>query len=221
MYIKLIALCKSYNYDLYVSEFLLEILVQSHISESFYSSFLLSVIITDENNSISKSVGIYRRSRSVGETVGIYRRKYSVGIYRSFRRRVIQFVWKYATAWWCQTILPTEWPRDSNWDSRTVTWHCHRRKESVGDSIGKNHYIPTNLPTLSSSVSSSFSFPSHLSPPKLHLPTQTAAKHPSQHSTILNTSTKVSYILYVVTISVSCRFYHFFVSKSILFSFNI
>jgi hypothetical protein len=27
--------------------------------------------------------------------------------------------------------------------------------------------------------------------------------------------------LYVVTISVSCRFYHFFVSKSIIFSFNI
>ena len=209
MYIKLIALCKSYNYDLYVSEFLLEILVQSHISESFYSSFLLSVIITDENNSISKSVGIYRRPRSVGETVGIYRRKYSVDIYRSFRRRVIQFVWKYATAWWCQTILPTEWPRDSNWDSRTMTWHCHRRnhqwKESVGDSIGKNHYIPTHLPTLSSSVSPSSSFPSHLSPPNLQPTT-----HPNSPLFSTRALKLISYILYVVTISVSCRFYHFF-----------
>jgi hypothetical protein len=57
-----------------------------------------------------------------------------------------------------QTILPT----DSNWDSRTVTWHFHRRNHqwnhrrihSVGDSIGKSHYIPP-LPTLSSSVSPS------------------------------------------------------------------
>ena len=75
--------------------------------------------------------------------------------------------------------------------------------------------ICTHLPTLSSSVSPSSSFPSHLSPPKLQPNT-----HPKL-STILNTSTQVSYILYVVTISVSCRFYYFFVSKSILFSFNI
>jgi len=137
-----------------------------------------SVIITDGHNSVSKSVDIYR----------------------PFRRRGIQFVWKYATAWWSQAILPTELPRDSNWDSRTVTWHFHRRKhrwnhrrnESVGDSIGKNHYIPTHLPTLSSSVSPSSSFPSHLSPPKLQ-PTSL----PSQLSTILNTSTQVNF-LYLV-----------------------
>jgi len=150
-----------------------------------------SVIITDRNNSVSKSVGIYR----------------------PFRRWGIQFVWKYATAWWRQTILPTEWPRDSNWDSRTVMWHCHRRnhrwnhrrKESVGDSIGKNHYIPTHLPTLSSSVSSSFSFPSHLSPPKLQPTT-----HPNSPLFSTRALKLISYILYVVTISVSCRFYHFF-----------
>jgi len=41
------------------------------------------------------------------------------------------------------------------------------------------------------------------------LPSQTAANHPSQLSTILNISTQVSYTLYVVTISVSCGFYHF------------
>jgi len=142
-----------------------------------------SVIITDGHNSISKSVGIYRRT-------------ISVGIYRLFRRRGIQFVWKYVTMWWRQTILPTEWPRDSNWDSRSVTRHFHRRNhrrnESVGDSIGKNHYIPTHLPTLSSSVSPSSSFPSHLSPPKLQ-PTSL----PSQLSTILNTSTQVNF-LYLV-----------------------
>ena len=85
-----------------------------------------SVIITDGHNFVSKFVGIYRRPQSVGDTVGIYRRKYSVGIYRPCRRWGIQFVWKYAMAWWRQTILPTKWPRDSNWDSRTVTWHYHR-----------------------------------------------------------------------------------------------
>jgi len=175
-----------------------------------------SVIITDGNNFVSKSVGIYRQPRSVGEMVGIYRRQYSVGIYRPFRRRGIQFVWKYATAWWRQTILPTEWPRDSNWDSHTVTWHCHRQIPSVGDSIGKNNYIPTHLPTLSSSVSPSSSFPSHLSPPKLQPTT-----HPNSPLFSTRALKLISYILYVVTISVSCRFYHFFVSKSILFSFNI
>jgi len=50
----------------------------------------LSVIYTDENNSVSKFVGIYRRKKPVGETVGIYQR---------FHRRGIQFFWKYATAW--------------------------------------------------------------------------------------------------------------------------
>jgi hypothetical protein len=62
---------------------------------------------TDGNNSISKSVGIYRRNKSVGNTVGIYRRNISVGIYRRCCRRSIQFVWKYATAWRRQAILPT------------------------------------------------------------------------------------------------------------------
>jgi len=86
-----------------------------------------SVIIIDGNNFISKSAGIYRRPQPIDETVGIYRRNISIGIYRRFRRRGIQFVWKYATAWWHQMILPTDLSRDSNWDSRTVTWHCHRR----------------------------------------------------------------------------------------------
>jgi len=67
-----------------------------------------SVIYTDGHNSVSKSVGIYRRNHFVGDAVGIYRRNISVGIYRRFHRRNIQFVWKYATAWWRQAILPTE-----------------------------------------------------------------------------------------------------------------
>jgi len=45
-----------------------------------------SVIITDGHNSVSKSVGIYRRHKSVNNSVGIYRRKYFVGIYRPFCR---------------------------------------------------------------------------------------------------------------------------------------
>jgi len=111
---------------------------------------ILLVIFTDGHNSVSKSVGIYRRPKFISETVGIYRRTISVGVYRSFRRRGISFVWKYATAWWCQTILPTEWQRDSNWDSRIVTWYFHRQNRqwnhrripSVSDSIGKTIIYP-------------------------------------------------------------------------------
>jgi len=33
-------------------------------------------------------------------------------------------------------------PRDSNWDSRIVTWCFHRRNTSVNDAVGKNDYIP-------------------------------------------------------------------------------
>jgi len=105
--------------------------------------------------------------------------------------------------------------RDSNCDSRTVTWRCHRRNESVGESVGKSHYMHPPADTLILCFSFFF-FPI---PP---LPSQTPLKlQPNTHpklSTILNTSTQVSYILYVVTIPVSCRFYYFFVSKSILFN---
>ena len=108
-----------------------------------------------------------------------------------------------------QTILPMEWPRDSNRDSPTVTWHFHqrnhrwnhRRIHSVGNSIGKSHYIPT--PSAKTFVSPSFSFPSHLSPPKLQPTT-----HPN--SPLFSTQAlKFLILLYVVTISVSCVFYHF------------
>jgi len=72
-------------------------------------------------------------------------------------------------------------PRDSNCDSRTVTWRCHRqhhrrnhrRIPSVGDSVGKNHYMHPSADTLILCFSFFF-FPI---PP---LPSQTAAKHPSQ-----------------------------------------
>ena len=68
-----------------------------------------SVIYTDGHNSVSKSVGRYRRNHSIGDTVG-----FTDGIYissantqrhgdvRQFYRRKV--------------------PRDSNCDSRTVTW---------------------------------------------------------------------------------------------------
>ena len=72
-------------------------------------------------------------------------------------------------------------PRDSNCDSRTVTWRCHRRHHrryhrripSVGDTVGKNHYMHPCADTLILYFSFFF-FPI---PP---LPSQTAAKHPSQ-----------------------------------------
>jgi len=144
---------------------------------------ILSVIFTDGHNSVSKSVGIYRRPKSIGETVGIYRQTIFVGVYRPFRRRGIPFVWKYATAWWRQTIFLTEWPRDSNWDKRTVTWHFHwrnrqwnhRRIPSVSDSIRKTIIYPP--------IFLYFSFFFFPIPP---LPSQTAATpiptlHYSQH----------------------------------------
>jgi len=161
-----------------------------------------SAIFTDENNSISKSVEIYQQRTSVGDTVGIYLQTYSVDIYRSYCRRTIQFFWKVVTMWWrgffFQTILLTEWPRDSNQDIHTVTWHFHRwnhrrvyrRKCSVNDSIGKSHYF-------------SFFF---LIPP---LPSQTVANHPSQLSPLLNISTQVSYTFVRGHNIRSCGFCHF------------
>ena len=168
-----------------------------------------SVIYTDGHNSVSKSVGF---------TDGIYISSGNTqrhGDVRRFYRRKV--------------------PRDSNCDSRTVTWRFHRRhhrrnhrrkhrrKYSVDDSVEKKHYMHPSADTLFLCFSFFFFFPI---PP---LPSQTAAPLPNCSQTpipnsplyILNTSTQVSYILYVVTISISCRFYHFFVSKSILFSFNI
>jgi hypothetical protein len=48
------------------------------------------------NNSVSKSVGIYRRHKFVGDTVGIYRPDH---------RQPIKFVWKDATVWWRGVFL--------------------------------------------------------------------------------------------------------------------
>ena len=42
--------------------------------------------ITDGHNSVSKSIGVYRRPQSVGETVSIYRQKYSDGVYSLSRK---------------------------------------------------------------------------------------------------------------------------------------
>jgi len=49
-----------------------------------------SVILTDGNNSVSKSVGIYRQIKSISNMVGIY---------QPYHRWPIQFVWKVATVW--------------------------------------------------------------------------------------------------------------------------
>ena len=119
-----------------------------------------------------------------------------------------------------QTLIQTEWPRDSNLDLRIVTWHIHRWnhrrvyrwKVSVGDSIGKSQYIPS-ADTLF--LYFSFFFPI---PP---LPSQTAANHPSQLSP--SSQHKHSSFLYFRTWSQHLFLWilSFFVSKSILFSFNI
>ena len=72
-------------------------------------------------------------------------------------------------------------PRDSNCDSRTVTWRCHRRHHRRNhrrkESVGKNHYKHPSADTLILCFSFFF-FPI----PPLPLPnsSQTAAKHPSQ-----------------------------------------
>jgi hypothetical protein len=58
-----------------------------------------SVILTDGNNSISNSVGIYRQHNSVGDPISIYRRHIFVGIYQPYRLQPIQFVWIDVTVW--------------------------------------------------------------------------------------------------------------------------
>jgi hypothetical protein len=57
---------------------------KSEKSNGITDGIFPSVIYTDGNNFVSKSVGIYRRNKSVGDTVGIY---------RQCRRRSIQFIW--------------------------------------------------------------------------------------------------------------------------------
>jgi len=122
-------------------------------------------------------------------------------------------------------VLPTKRLRDSNRDLCSVTWHSHRRTYRrvyrqnvyVGDSIGKNKYIPI-LSTLSFIISH-FSSPSQLSPLKLQ-PTI----HPNSPP-LLNTITQVSYIFVcghnIRSSSNLLWILLFFVSKSILFSYNI
>ena len=96
-----------------------------------------------------------------------------------------------------QTEIAVQW-------RGTVT---DRITEGINPSVilsGKT-IICTHLPTLSSFVSSSSSFLSHLSPPKLQPTT-----HPNSPLFSTWALKLIFYILYVVTISVSCRFYHFF-----------
>jgi len=180
----------------------------------------LSVIFNDGTNSVSNSVGIYRQIYSIGEMVGIYQRNYSIGIYRPSLRRSRNLFLKVATTWWrrfFQTILSIEISRDSNLDSHSATWHFHRWndqwKVSIGDSIGKSQYMLT-LPTLSSSVSPSFS-PSHLSPlpsplsPPLpnynqtSIPTLPSSQH--KHSSFLYFCTWSQHPLILVDFIIFCK----------------
>jgi len=127
--------------------------------------------------------------------------------------------------WWCG-IFPDDFTdgmtEDSNQDLRTVTWRIHRQNYrrvyrqnlSVGDSIGKSQYIHT-LPILSSSISPSSS-PSQLSPPKL------------QPTTLPNSLPLLTQVSYTFVRGQNIRspinllwILSFFVSKFILFSFNI
>jgi hypothetical protein len=172
----------------------------------------LSIIFTDGHNSVSNFIGIYRQTFIVGNN---YRRNRIWGQYGRYIPTVLPI--EYIDFWKVATV----WLRDSNRDLRTMTWHIHwrtyRRDMSVSDSIGKSQYIPT-LPTLSPSISPSSSS-SQLSPPKLQLTT-----HPNSPP-LLNTSTQVSYTFIrghnIRSLSNLLWILSFFVSKSIIFSFNI
>jgi len=129
-------------------------------------------------------------------------------------------------AWkFLRTILPTELPRELNWDLHTVTWSlhrqncwCHWQNIFIGDSIGKVNVSPCWRP---SHPLPYFSFFFLIPVSKQALPSQTASNHPLKHSSLLNTNHPS--LFFIVTASVFCFLciYHFFVSKSILFNFNI
>jgi len=130
-------------------------------------------------------------------TLSVYTDRIADGLYSLFGK-----LQRCGDVDFCKMILPMEWPADLNQDSRTVTWHFHRRIHSVGEFISKSHYIPTLLTVLSSSVSSSSpsSFPSHLSPPKLQPTTQ-------PNSPLFSTQAlKFLILLYVVTIFILVDF---------------
>jgi hypothetical protein len=64
--IKTVSLC-DFNFDLIVNT-----TRKPEKTNGITYGIFPSVIYTDGNNSVSKSVGIYRRNKPVGETVGIY-----------------------------------------------------------------------------------------------------------------------------------------------------
>ena len=178
--------------------------------------------------------------QKTGENQQNYRRKYFVDSYyqrTKFRLKI---------CWYIPTVSPTDYTFCLERCNDVVTWSFFRRfylwndrgiqteivvqwhgtvTDGITDGITDRIY-PSVIPSVKTIIYTPsadtlflcFSFFFFPIPP---LPSQTAANHLSQLSTILNTSTQVSYTLYVVTIFVSCGFYHFFVSKSILFSFNI
>jgi hypothetical protein len=92
-----------------------------------------------------------------------------------------------------QAILPTEWPRDSNRDLRTVTWPIHRQNyRYITDG-----YIDKMWPSGTPSVKANISPRSQLSPPKLQTTT-----HPPKNILIFSTQVIFLVLLYMVTTSV-------------------
>jgi len=156
-----------------------------------------------------------------------YRRKYSIGSYyrqTKFCLKICQYIPTKIFHRYISTISLTDYffkwfYLRNDWGIQTeivVQWHG-----TVTDEITDKMY-PSVIPLVKTIIYTpsadtlflcfSFFFPI---PP---LPSQTTANHPSQLSTILNTSTQVSNTLYNI------RFLwivYLFLSKSILFSFNI
>jgi len=174
---------------------------------------------TDGNNSISKTVGIYRRPYSVGNTVGIYRRTspsvYTDGVTDGVCSSSGNTQWHGDVRWFYRRELP----RDSNWDDVALSptasptesptkyvrrWF--RRKKPLYTPI-RRHSLPLFLLLL-------------LSHPTSPLPN--CSQTPIPNSPLFSTR--------ALKFLISCTwsqypflvdFIIFFVSKSILFSFNI
>ena len=216
----------------------------SHWNSTFAVSFIYKEFWwkewgTVENHTIYPFLCLFHYQKT-GENQQNYQRKYFVG--NNYRRT--KFYLKICR--YIPTVSPTDYTFCLERCNGVVTWSFFRRfyrrndwgiqteivvqwhgtvTDRITDGITDGMY-PSGIPSVKTIIYTPsadtlflcFSFFFFPIPP---LPSQTATNHLSQLSTILNTSTQVSYTLYVVTISVSCGFYHFFVSNSILFSFNI
>ena len=161
----------------------------------------------------SQNLSVYTDGHHPSAKRSVYTNRFADGVYSLFgnMQRLGDVRRFYRRNYWgIQTEIAVQW-RDTFTDGSTDGMNpsvIPSEKTIIYPPICR-HSLPLFLLLLLSHPTSPL--PSCSQPPS----------HPNSPLFSTRALKLISYILYVVTISVSCRFYHFFVSKSILFSFNI